>query len=145
MKLLNLVVTAALLAPLPAQAAEKSDFDVTLPAVPLRAGVSADIHYAIYVNEAGPCEGKVVLAVHGVAHSAASWQPLAEELFAENPSGRKVCQLVAVDLPGHGASGLPGGMLFGHLQLADYVAVVRASLERLPPLGIRPTSLLGHS
>ncbi len=128
-----------------AAAAPRVDFDVTLPAVELRPGVTADIHYAVYVNDAGPCEGKVVLAVHGVAHTAASWRPLAESLFADNPTGRKVCQLVAVDLPGHGASALPTGMPFGVLQLADYVAVVRASLERLPRLGIRPNTLLGHS
>jgi pimeloyl-ACP methyl ester carboxylesterase len=128
-----------------AAAAPRVDFDVTLPAVELRPGVTADIHYAVYVNDAGPCEGKVVLAVHGVAHTAASWRPLAESLFADNPTGRKVCQLVAVDLPGHGTSALPTGMPFGVLQLADYVAVVRASLERLPRLGIRPNTLLGHS
>ena len=128
-----------------AVAAERADFDVTLPAVQLRPGVTADVHFAVFVDEAGPCEGKVILAVHGVAHTAASWQPLAEALFAENPAGRKVCQLVAVDLPGHGASGLPSGMLFGHLQLADYVAVLRAALEQLPRMGIRPNTLLGHS
>jgi pimeloyl-ACP methyl ester carboxylesterase len=128
-----------------AGAAERADFDVTLPAVQLREGVTADVHFAVFVNEAAACEGKVVLAVHGVAHTAASWQPLAESLFADNPTGRKVCQVVAVDLPGHGASALPSGMLFGELQLADYVAVVRASLEKLPRMGIRPNTLIGHS
>jgi pimeloyl-ACP methyl ester carboxylesterase len=139
------VLSVALAGASLAQAGEKADFDLTLPAVELRPGVTADIHYAVFVNETHACEGKVALAVHGVAHSAASWGPLAESLFADNPSGRKVCQLVAVDLPGHGASGLPSGLLFGELRLGDYVSVVRASLERLPRLGIRPTTLIGHS
>ena len=129
-----------------ASAGDKTDFDVTLRAVELRPGVAADIHYKVFVNEASACEGRVILAVHGVAHTAASFQPLAESLFVDNPAGRKVCQVVAVDLPGHGGSGLPtGGLLFGDLMLGDYVTVLRASLERLPRLGIRPDTLLGHS
>jgi pimeloyl-ACP methyl ester carboxylesterase len=119
--------------------------DVTLPGVVLRPGVTADVHYAVYAEKEA-CLGSVVLAVHGVAHSAASWGPFAETVLREGLGGRQVCKLIAVDLPGHGASGLPvGGPKFGSLRLQDYVAVVRASLEQLPALGLQPDTLLGHS
>jgi pimeloyl-ACP methyl ester carboxylesterase len=119
--------------------------DVTLPGVVLRPGVTADVHYAVYAEKA-VCLGSVVLAVHGVAHSAASWGPFAETVLGEGLGGRQVCRLIAVDLPGHGGSGLPvGGPRFGSLRLQDYVAVVRASLERLPALGLEPDTLLAHS
>lgn len=125
-------------------AAERTISEVTLPAVALRRGVTADIHYTIYAKGDASCTGKVILAVHGVAHAAASWQPLAEKLLDEVEAN--VCKVVAVDLPGHGFSGLPtGGVRFGNLRLSDYVSVVRASLEGLPQLGLQPDTLLAHS
>jgi pimeloyl-ACP methyl ester carboxylesterase len=137
--LLPIVVLASLAANAHAQS------DLTLPAVPLRPGVTADVHFAVH-EAAAPCDGRVVLAVHGVAHSAASWEPFAERVLADGLAGLTVCKLVAMDLPGHGASGLPTGRVrFGSLTLRDYVAALRASLERLPALGIMPDTLLGHS
>ena len=118
---------------------------LTLPAVPLRPGVTADIHLAVH-EAAPPCEGAVILAVHGVAHAAASWQPFAQRVVADGLGGLTVCQLLAVDLPGHGGSSLPtGGPKFGSLTLPDYVAVLRGVLDRLPAAGRQPDTLLGHS
>lgn len=127
-------------------AAANADFDVTLRGVKLRPGVTVDIHARVFVNEASPCRGRDVLAVHGTAHTAATWEPFAEAIFVDNPTGRNACRIVALDLPGHGASGLPtGGLWLGEVTLADYVTVLRRSLKRLAPLGIRPKTLLGHS
>jgi pimeloyl-ACP methyl ester carboxylesterase len=118
---------------------------LTLPGVPLRPGVTADIHLEVH-EAAAPCDGAVVLAVHGVAHAAANWQPFAERVLAEGLAGLTVCKLLAVDLPGRGGSSLPaGGPKFGNLTLSDYVAVLRGVLERLPALGLQPDTLLGHS
>jgi alpha-beta hydrolase superfamily lysophospholipase len=122
-----------------------ADSDLTLPAVPLRAGITADIHVRVY--EGGPsCSGGVVLAVHGFAHTAASWKPFADVLLGQGLAGQPVCKVAAVDLPGRGGSGLPtGGLQFGIQTLADEVAVVRAALERLPALGLAPDTVLAHS
>jgi pimeloyl-ACP methyl ester carboxylesterase len=137
--LLALLVFAA------AAANASAQTDAMLPGVPLRPGVTADIHFDVYETP-GSCLGRVVLAVHGVAHSAASWQPFAERLLGQGLAGLAVCKVVAVDLPGRGQSGLPsGGVRFGSLGLSDYVSVLRASLERLPALGLAPDTLLGHS
>ncbi|MGE5894974.1 MAG: alpha/beta fold hydrolase [bacterium] len=121
------------------------DFDITMKDVMLRPGVSVDVHLKVYVNEPHPCYGKIVFAVHGLAHTSATWEPFAEEVFKENPTGRKVCQIVAVDLPSRGGTTLPTGMLFGDLTLGDHVTVLQTVLKRLPAIGIRPDAILGHS
>jgi len=126
-------------------AAGSLDFDITLRNVVIRPHVSTNIHLKVFVNGLHPCNGKVILAVHGFAHTAATWEPFAEAIFEENPAGQKVCQIVAIDLPGHGKSSPPTGMLFGDMTLGDYVTVLRNTLERLPGTGLRPQTLLGHS
>src|SRR5688572_3122970 len=73
-----------------------------------------------------------VLALHGWLDNAASFVPLAEHLHG--------IDLVAVDLPGHGASAhLPPG--------ADYsfAAAVNAVLDVADALGWDRFALLGHS
>lgn len=122
------------------------DTDVTIQAVQIRPGVTVDIHLKVFVNEAQPCLGRTILAVPGFAHTAATFGPLAEAVFASTPHGHYACRIVAIDFPGHGASGLPSlGLPFGFLSLADYVTVLLASLEHLPTHGIRPSTLLAHS
>jgi len=132
--------------------ASSLDFDITLEDVVIRHDVSADIHLKVFVNELQPCDGKVIFAVHGFAHTAATWGPLAEAIFEENPAGQNVCQIVAIDLPGHGGSSLPttapptAPLLFGDLFLEDYVTVLQNTLERLPAeTGLQAKTLLAHS
>ncbi|MFZ5723333.1 MAG: alpha/beta fold hydrolase [Pseudomonadota bacterium] len=73
-----------------------------------------------------------VLATHGWLDNAASFQALAP-LLAD-------CELVALDLPGHGRSAHRGA---GNLQFfIEYVADVVAALDAL---GWTETILLGHS
>src|SRR5262249_37846109 len=125
--------------------ASSLDFDLTLPNVVIRPAVSADIHLRVYVN--GPqCTGQVLFAVHGFAHTAATWELFAEALFEGNSAGQKVCQIMAIDLPGHGESSLPTGtLLFGELTLDDYVTVLRGALAQLGALGVHPQTVLAHS
>ncbi len=126
--------------------ASSLDFDITLEDVVVRPNVTADIHLKVFVNELQPCDGKVIFAVHGFAHTAATWGPFAEAIFADNPAGQNVCQIVAIDLPGHGGSSLPtDALLFGDLTLGDYVTALQNTLKRLPGLGLLPKTLLGHS
>lgn len=48
------------------------------------------------------------LAVHGVNHTAATWELLAEAFFS-GPRREQLCRIAALDHVGHGLSGLPEG------------------------------------
>jgi len=81
---------------------------------------------------AGPCGAPRVLALHGWLDNAASFVPLSQHLGN--------LDLVAIDLPGHGAS--------THLPFeADYllVAFARAAFAAADALGWDRFALLGHS
>lgn len=138
-------VAAVVLAGTNAIAEEGSSRDITLAGVTLRPGVEADIHVKVFVNGRSDCEGKVLLAVPGCAHTAATWEPFARAIFEDDQTGRTVCQVAALDFPGHGGSSLPRGVRFWDLALADYASVLGAALERLPRLGVRPSAIVAHS
>src|SRR5690606_3684632 len=72
-----------------------------------------------------------VVLVHGAWHGAWCWAALQAEL------DRRGVPTYAVDLPGHGASLLPLGDLYGD---AEHVAAVLAALA-----GRGPAILVGHS
>jgi pimeloyl-ACP methyl ester carboxylesterase len=116
--------------------------------VPLRPGVAVDLRATVFVDETrdpSSCGAeKTALAVYGFAHTAATWAPLAEAMFAESSSG--ICRVVALDLPGHGGSGLPEGALaFGDLLLHDYATAVLGALDALAAQGIAPRAVVAHS
>lgn len=119
--------------------------DILLPDVPVRDGVSADIHVRVLSNPRPHCKGKTILAVHGATGTASNWEPLAEALFDAPEYRHSVCRIAAVDLPGHGESSLPDGMLFGDLELHDYATAVRETLYRLGDEGVHPRTVMGHS
>lgn len=126
------------------------DVSLFLQDVPLRPGVVADLHVRLYVNEALPCNDpkRTALAIHGVNHTAATWEPLAEAFFSgsRDRPGQQLCQIAALDHVGHGLSGLPeGGLLFGDVTIQDYARAVIGVLERLSRRGLRPGILLAHS
>lgn len=80
----------------------------------------------------GPAEAPPILCLHGWLDNAASFAPLSAEL----PGYR----LIAVDMPGHGASEhRPPGAAYHQL---DWVINVSAILDRL---SLRNTGLMGHS
>ncbi|PON18793.1 hypothetical protein C2W62_06150 [Candidatus Entotheonella serta] len=135
---LLLVVQSALAAP-------NTDYDVTIEDIELRPGVEVDIHVEVFVNEATPCRSRTFFAVHGFAHTAATWQPLAESLFDNNPTGPVVCRVAAINLPGRGDSSLPSGLSYSELTLNDHVTAILATLDGLRSRGVRPRALIGHS
>lgn len=124
-----------------------TDDDLFLNDVELRPGVTADLHLRVFVNEernSATCtSGDVVLAVPGFAHTAATWEPYAEALFAQRPE--QTCAVIALDLPAHGGSGIPEGISFGELFLGDYTTAVLGTLEALGELGMAPATVIGHS
>ncbi len=123
------------------------DASLFLDDVSLRPGVVADLHLRVFVNERLPCSDpkRTALAIHGVNHTAATWELLAEAFF-DGPTRDQFCRIAALDHVGHGLSGLPeGDLLFGNLSIQDYARSVIAVLERLPARGIRPGIVMGHS
>ncbi|MCG8419879.1 MAG: alpha/beta fold hydrolase [Proteobacteria bacterium] len=117
--------------------------DLWFPSIELRPGVTADVHVHLFQNR-GRCVG-TVFAVHGVAHTAATWEPFAQALFAGDVLPIKPCRVAAIDLPGHGLSGLPSGMLFGELSLYDYSSAIIGVLQELRERGVRVGIIVGHS
>jgi pimeloyl-ACP methyl ester carboxylesterase len=113
--------------------------------VALRPDVTSDLHLQVFVNEDHPCDGRTILAVSGFAHTAATFEPLADALFANTSPGQAPCRIVALDLPGHGETPVPSGILFGFLMLDDYVTAVLGALEGLDAQRVRIDSILAHS
>lgn len=112
----------------------------------LRPGVASEVHVQLRENSRyrGHCVGPTLAFVHGLAHSAATWNPLVDEIFAAGPRGL-ACKALLIDLPGHGASPAPSGISYGELLLDDYVTAVLGALDGLRSQGLRPSALIGHS
>ncbi len=71
----------------------------------------------------GPADGAPILLIHGFAADHTAWAAVATQLAR---AGRRV---VALDLPGHGATTLPAATV------ADLGAPLGAALDRLPAAG----------
>ncbi len=84
----------------------------------------------VHVVEAG--SGPTVVLVHGFAGSVFSWRAVIPELARE-------ARVIAVDLPGFGASDRRRGIGYGHERQAARLA------ELLRGLGIERAALVGHS
>jgi pimeloyl-ACP methyl ester carboxylesterase len=84
-----------------------------------------------HLDLGGPADAPVVLAVHGLGGSALTWGLLAPRL---TPTHR----VLAVDLWGHGGSGVPAG----RPALADDLRLLHRFVSEV--VG-RPVVLLGHS
>ena len=147
MRTVLVVFVIALLGPFagPAVAASHISYDLTLPGIDLRPGVTADLHATVFVNRTHPCNGSVALTIHGLLHTAATWEPFVASLFEDNPAGRKLCRVVALDMPGRGGSVVHNLPWFGAVTLDDYVAGALGALGQLNGLNIRPSVIFGHS
>jgi len=116
--------------------------------VPLRGTGKAQIHARIFTN---PRFGayETVLAVHGLAETGATYEPLANAIFADASLKRRVKRVIAIDLVGRGESGfpegLPDGANFGALTIEDNVSVVIESISALRRRRLAPQVLVGHS
>ena len=113
--------------------------------VTLRPSVTSDVMVTVHNNPSdGRCFGQTLLTVHGLAHTAATWNPFIDELFSTQ-GGQLFCRVVTVDLPGHGLSALPQGTNFGSLLIDDYITALQGVLDGLRSYHIVPTALIGHS
>jgi pimeloyl-ACP methyl ester carboxylesterase len=124
------------------------DHALSLAAVEIRSGVTADINVEVFVNERSPrCRAheRSLLTLHGIGFTALSWEPMADALFADRHRRSNYCRVYAIDLPGHGGSGLPRGMLFGDMTLSDLLTVYRNTWQRLLHMGVAPEAVMGHS
>ena len=81
------------------------------------------------VRRAG--NGPTVVLIHGMAGSLTTWDPVFAELA-------RSCDVIAVDLPGHGTS----SRLRGDYSLGSLAASVRDVLDEL---GVRTATIVGHS
>ncbi len=121
------------------------DYDLWYPGTVLRDGVTATIHCRVFVNEARPDTNASVVAIHGAAHTAATWKNFAEALFAHGVDTQPVSRLIAIDLPGHGQSGRPNGLLFGDITLEDNVNVVIQTIDNINDAKFKPNIIVAHS
>lgn len=118
--------------------------------VPLREHVAVEMGATVLVNPRSPVRGLKVLVVHGLAETANTFRPLAEDLVdpaRRSPRGAPISRVVLLDLPGRGNSGLPvgGGVRFGDLTLDDYVTSLLGSLDQLRRHRLAPDLIVAHS
>jgi pimeloyl-ACP methyl ester carboxylesterase len=123
----------------------QQDYDLSFPGIQLRENAYSTIHCRVYVNENCPDSGASIFAIHGLGHTAATWEKLAEAIFAKKLIGEPVSSLIAVDLPGRGGSSVPDSILLGDLLLEDYVNVVSNTLDKLVDAKLKPTTIIAHS
>ena len=122
--------------------------DVELP-VALRGTGSATLHATVFRNPRRGVVHENVLAIHGLAETAATFGPLAEALYHDASLGKRVRNVVALDLIGHGKSGnptgLPSGVSFGQLTIDDNVNVILQALQALRHRQLAPHIIVAHS
>jgi pimeloyl-ACP methyl ester carboxylesterase len=75
--------------------------------------------------------GPSVVLIHGMAGSLTTWDPVFDDLA-------RTCDVIAVDLPGHGAS----SRMRGDYSLGSMAASVRDVLDTL---GVQRATIVGHS
>jgi pimeloyl-ACP methyl ester carboxylesterase len=144
MKQKQLLISAALLSG--TAFASSMDHTITLNNVSIRAGSTSNITLNVFVNEKRPCHNKNVLAVHGLAHTGATWENFANALFADTSSKTDVCRVYAINFPARGGSSAPSGSLtMGELGLEDNSRILQRVLRRLHQDGTSFKSLVAHS
>ena len=81
------------------------------------------------VRRAG--SGPTLVLIHGMAGSLETWDPVFEDLA-------KTCDVIAIDLPGHGAS----SRMRGDYSLGSLASSVRDVLDTLE---VKTATVVGHS
>jgi pimeloyl-ACP methyl ester carboxylesterase len=136
--IVSILIMVACAAPAYAQSRDDLRFNVTLPG-----GGTVDIQMDIFVNPSKNAGSKTLLAVHGLAHTGATFGPLANELFKQTGND-KVKRVLAINFPGRNGSGVPSNLLFGNLTIEDYKAVLLGVLDLLPKQ-IKIETIVAHS
>jgi pimeloyl-ACP methyl ester carboxylesterase len=111
--------------------------------VSLPGGGIVDIQINNYENPSKNDGNKTLFAVHGLAHTGATFELLANELFKKTGSD-KIDRVLALNFPGRNGSGLPSKLLFGELTVEDYTAVLLGVLDQLAKQ-VNIESIVGHS
>ena len=93
------------------------------------------VRLSILYNPAVPSDvqgGSTVLAIHGIASTGNTFNPLSRALFAQ--SGGTIRRIVQLNLLGHGGSTLPGPstvLKFGDMTLSDSVETLTGVIQYL--------------
>ncbi|MEW6732203.1 MAG: alpha/beta fold hydrolase, partial [Acidobacteriota bacterium] len=129
------------------QATAAQTNDVVKFTIQLRDNVTVEMGAIVLKNSKKAKKGATILVLNGTGQTANTFRPLAASLFSKKTSS-KVAQVILLDYPGHGNSGLPmpsTTLKFGDLTVADYVSALLRSLEKLAAMQLKPNVLLGHS
>jgi pimeloyl-ACP methyl ester carboxylesterase len=106
-------------------------------------GGIVDIQINNYENPSKNAGNKTLLAVHGLTHTGATFELLANEIFKK--TGRdKIDRVLALNFPGRNGSGLPSNSQFGNLTVEDYTAVLLGVLDQLAKQ-VNIEGIVGHS
>ena len=111
--------------------------------VSLPGGGMVDIRINNYENPSKNDGNKTLFAVHGLAHTGATFELLANEVFKKTGSD-KIDRVLALNFPGRNGSGLPSKLVFGELTVEDYTAVLLGVLDQLAKQ-VNIESIVGHS
>ena len=122
--------------------AQSSDVP-SVVSVSLRGGGMVDIAINNFENPNKNAGNKAILAVHGLAHTGATFDLLANELF-KNSGNDKVSRVLALNFPGRNGSGVPSDVEFGNLTVEDYTAVLLGVLDQLAKR-TKIETIVGHS
>ena len=86
--------------------------------------------------------GSGVFFVHSAGHTARFFDPLAAALVT---APNTIKDAYAIDLPGHGSSGWPDGLLFGDISIGDYALAVYQVLNQMRTVENRNVrTICGH-
>jgi pimeloyl-ACP methyl ester carboxylesterase len=111
--------------------------------VSLPGGGIVDIQIDNFENPRKKKGNKTLLAVHGLAHTGATFEPLATEVFKKT-GGDELSRVLALNFPGRNGSGLPSNVKFGDLTIEDYTAILLGVLDQLAKQ-TKIESIVGHS
>lgn len=107
----------------------------------------ADISVSVSTNNSRFCKNKKsasrhnIVTIHGITHTAATWQPLTDELM----NSKTVCNVFSIDLPGHGDSTMPEGSIFGDMTFQVYANSIINTVARLQSIGFKTPTIFGFS
>jgi pimeloyl-ACP methyl ester carboxylesterase len=142
-KVIRLTLAALVTLACATQAYGQSTEVPSVVTVSLPGGGIVDIQVNNYENPNNNAGNKALLAVHGLAHTGATFELLANELFKKTGKD-KVDRVLALNFPGRNGSGLPSNLQFGNLTVEDYTAVLLGILDQLAKQ-IKLESIVGHS
>jgi len=142
-KIITLTLAALVMLAYATHAYGQSNDVPSVVTVSLPGGRMVDIQINNYENPRKKDGTKTLLAVHGLAHTGATFEPLAKKLFDKTGSD-KIDRVLALNFPGRRESGLPLNLQFGDLTVEDYTAVLLGVLDQLPKQ-INIESIVGHS